>query len=307
LSIEGIDYSDARPGGSYLASHGKHFAVRYLYPPVSGGKGLSVSEVKDLQSHHIDIVVCYEGAAGGMTGGRAQGIKDAKVAVAMLKALPHLDQSLPIYFAADWDATPGEQAVIDSYLAGAASVIGHDRTGLYGGYWVITRAMAAKSASWFWQTYAWSGGNLAKGIHLYQYDNGQWGGSVDFTRALQAEYGQHGVKKPVPAPAPKPAPAPAPAPAPKPVPAPAPVPTPTPVPAPVPTPIPPTWPTPLPSIPEGVDMACYFKGDKAPDVFVLDRLTGKKRHVSAAEWSAAGVGQGIVTIAQADADAIPLL
>lgn len=279
MTVEGIDYSDARPGGAYIASHGKHFAVRYLYPPVAGGKGLSASEVRDLQAHHIDIVLVFEGTAGGAANGRSQGVKDAKAALALLKALP-LDQDLPIYFAVDFDPTLGEWGAIDSYFSGVTSVLPHARAGVYGGYATVTRLQKTKAVAWFWQTYAWSGGRLASGIHLYQYSNGEWGGSVDFTRALQAEYGQHRPAAPAPPPAPTPPP--------------------TPTPVPVPPPV-----TPAPD--EGDDMAspCYFKGDKAADVFILNRLTGKKRHVPAPEWAAANVGSLIITIPQADADAIP--
>lgn len=281
VSIEGIDYSDARPGGAYLASHGKHFAVRYLYPPVTGGKGLSQAEVNNLHAYGIQIAVVFEGAAGAATNGRSQGIKDAKLAQALLTKLS-LSHTLPVYFAVDFDATPSEQAAIDSYLNGAASVIGHHRVGVYGSYYVIKRCQANKSASWFWQTYAWSGGNVASGIHLLQYSNGQWAGSVDFTRALQADYGQHATVIPAPAPAPKPVPAPAP--------------TPPPIPAPIP-------PTETGAEPERTPV--YFKGDTTTEVYYLNRATGKKRHVPAAEWAAVNLGQSIIIIAQAEADAIP--
>jgi hypothetical protein len=82
--------------------------------------------------------------------------------------------------------------VIDAYLAGAASVLGRERVGVYGGAVIIDHCQAVGSASWFWQTYAWSGGRVCPGIHLYQYQNGQTinGGSVDFTRSMQDNYGQ---------------------------------------------------------------------------------------------------------------------
>lgn len=50
---------------------------------------------------------------------------------------------------------------------------------------------------------------------------------------------------------------------------------------------------------------CYFKGDKQPDIFILNRVTGSKRHIPHPEWTACGVGVLVVTIPQADADAIP--
>jgi hypothetical protein len=96
-----------------------------------------------------------------------------------------------VYFSADWDATSGEQAAIDAYLKGAASVLGAGRVGVYGSFDVINRCKRNGTARWFWQTYAWSGGRLSGAAHLYQYHNGQHiNGAVDLTRALVPEFGQ---------------------------------------------------------------------------------------------------------------------
>lgn len=186
---EGVDYSHARPGGRALRDAGKSFAVRYLYPE-HGGKALTNPEIADLKRYGIDIAVVYEGSAGDMKQGRDRGVRDARVAQTELESLD-LPDSLPIYFAADWDASPGEQAAIDAYLEGAASVIGADRVGVYGGYWVVKRCKENGTAQWLWQTYAWSGGNVLDGIHLFQYRNSQdLNGAVDFCRAYQANFGQ---------------------------------------------------------------------------------------------------------------------
>lgn len=205
VSIEGVDYSGARPGGASLEAAGKHFAVRYLYPygNLHGNKGLTATEVNDLHAHGIQIPVVFEGTAGGMKGGAVQGKRDAELAQALLTGLP-LPHDLPIYFAKDYDGNLGAAEI--AYLGAAAAVIGAHRVGLYAGIVPIQEAQAGHYAAWFWQTYAWSGGKVAAGIHLYQYANGQWNGTVDFVRALQAEYGQHSVAKPAPAPKPKPVP-----------------------------------------------------------------------------------------------------
>jgi hypothetical protein len=99
---------------------------------------------------------------------------------------------LPVYFATDWSVTAGQFAAVDQYLAGAASVIGAGRVGVYGGLAIIQHCQAARSAAWFWQTYAWSGGHVAAGIHLYQYSNGRTinGASVDLCRSMQGNFGQ---------------------------------------------------------------------------------------------------------------------
>lgn len=194
IPIPGCDYSYDRPGGATLAAAGMRFVVRYLSPVVDGGKGLSQPEVDDLRRHGIEIVLVHEEAPDAAAAGRRRGAEDARAAQAHLERLD-LDPALPVYFAVDFDATAGQQDAVDSYLAGAASVIGPLRTGVYGGHGVITRCQAAGTASWFWQTHAWSDGRVASGIHLYQHriEDRLDGNAVDLDRALQPEYGQHPV------------------------------------------------------------------------------------------------------------------
>lgn len=190
---EGVDYSWARPGGAALKAAGKTFVVRYLYGDGQGGKGLDAVEVTDLRAHGLAIAVVYESSANRALSGRAAGQADARAAQAQLAPVG-LPTDLPIYFGVDFDASASQQAAIDNYLRGVADVIGAARVGVYAGIGPIQRAQANQTATWFWQTYAWSGGRIASGIHLYQYRNGQKinGGAVDFCRSLQTNFGQSG-------------------------------------------------------------------------------------------------------------------
>lgn len=207
---EGVDYSWARPGGAALRAAGKRFAARYLYADGQGGKGLDVSELQDLQANGIEVPVVYESYAARAKEGRAAGQADARAAQAALVAVG-LPSGMPIYFAVDYDTPEGDQPAIDEYLRGAADVIGANRVGVYGSFYVCKRTRANGTAKWLWQTYAWSGGQVLDGIHLFQYRNGQdLNGAVDFCRAMQDNYGQpskFGAAAPT-APAPTPAPAP---------------------------------------------------------------------------------------------------
>ena len=72
----------------------------------------------------------------------------------------------PIYFSIDFDAQPGQQAAINAYFDGVASVLGRDRTGAYGGYGVIQRLFDDGKITWGWQTYAWSYGSWDARAHL---------------------------------------------------------------------------------------------------------------------------------------------
>ena len=190
MATEGIDYSWARPGGAAIKNAGKKFVVRYLFEDGQGGKGLDGSELADLVNNGLEIVLVYEAYAASMREGYNTGKAHAEAAQREINRLG-LPKNSVVYFAADWDASAGEQAAIDDYNNGAASVIGRDRVGLYGSADVMTRTMQSGSAKWFWQTYAWSRGRVQEGIHLYQYSNGEnINGAVDFNRTSLDNYGQ---------------------------------------------------------------------------------------------------------------------
>lgn len=189
MVIEGVDYSFSPPTAAGLAVAGKHFACRYVGVG-SVGKRLSQAEYNRLRAANIDVVANAEGSAGGFKGaavGRswAQQANDEAISLGM-------PANRPIYFSVDWNTTSADWPAIDAALNGAASVIGKDRVGVYGSYATVLHCMTAQTAKWFWQTYAWSAGNIHPAIHLYQYKNGVslGGGDVDLTRALVADYGQ---------------------------------------------------------------------------------------------------------------------
>jgi hypothetical protein len=150
----GVDYSLGRPPVASLKAAGVTFACRYLSPP-GNPKNLSVAEAGALLIAGIKLVLVWETFANRMLSGKPGGIGDAHAADAEAIALGL--PGIPVYFACDWDATEGQQAAINGYLDGVASVIGHGRTGMYGGYWPVSRARAAGKASYYWGTVAWSG------------------------------------------------------------------------------------------------------------------------------------------------------
>jgi hypothetical protein len=218
----GIDYSF---GSGLTAAAMKAakvtFVCRYLdYLP--NGKVINKAEFDNLIHAGLDVVLVWEGTGRDCQRGHAGGQADAHEAERQANALGA--PGAIIYFApCDYDAPPGDQAMIDAYMNGAVSVLGHGRTGMYGGYWPLSRALNAGICAYAWQTYAWSGTNLDRRAHIFQYQNGVHMGpaDVDFDHSLKSpDFGQWPrPKAPAPTP-PKPAPAPAP-------PHPAPAPTPT--------------------------------------------------------------------------------
>jgi len=166
----GVDYAGGRISGADLKAAGVSFVTRYL---ADGGtnlpyKMLTPAEAKDLQANGIAIVGNWESTAQAMLGGQAQGIADANAARAQMIACGG-PPTATIYFSADWDQAPNQQAAVNAYLKGACSVLGGPgNVGIYGGYWPIMRALNAGVCAYAWQTEAWSGGNVDSRVRIIQ-------------------------------------------------------------------------------------------------------------------------------------------
>lgn len=193
MSIFGIDYAWSRPSTASMKEAGVKFACRYLSYDETG-KNLSIVERDRLIGAGIAVVLVWETTASRALSGFDGGASDAREANRQARVLG-MPASRPIYFAVDWDAGEAQQARINAYLDGVASVIGRDRVGVYAGYWPLKRALDAGKAKFGWQTYAWSGGRWDSRAQLQQYSNGRsmGGQNVDFNRAMDADYGQWGV------------------------------------------------------------------------------------------------------------------
>jgi hypothetical protein len=190
MPVFGIDYAAGDPQPARLKAAGVHFVCRYVSTR-GNPKNLRAAEAKKLRDAGIDVVVVFETTAARALAGRDAGVLDAKSALAQAKdCMP--GESSPIYFAVDFDATPGNQAAINAYLRGAAAFLGKDQVGIYGGYYPVKRALDAGVCKYAWQTYAWSGGQWDPRAHIRQYRNGEVlaGMSVDFDRAMVADFGQ---------------------------------------------------------------------------------------------------------------------
>lgn len=191
--ILGLDYAGGRPGGAAIMANGYQFVVRYLSDGGLSlpGKLLTAAEYADLQRAGVAVCCNWESTATRMLDGFAAGVSDAQKASAVCMSLGH-PPTRPIYFSADFDATPAQQVNIDAYLDGAASVVSLARTGVYGGFWVVKRCLDNGKAKWGWQTGAWSGGNIDPRIHLYQrigYVSVN-GVECDVNEARQLDFGQ---------------------------------------------------------------------------------------------------------------------
>jgi hypothetical protein len=189
----GVDYSWARPSPSGLHAAGYTFAVRYLSFDTTG-KNLTASEARALQAAGVDLVSNWESGASDALKGRARGTSDAQEALRQATA-DGMPAGRPIYFSIDFDAQPSQQAVINDYFDGVASVLGRDRTGAYGGIGPIQRLFDAGKIGFGWQTFAWSAGRWEPRAQLRQVRNGVTiaGGDCDIDQSQADDFGQWGA------------------------------------------------------------------------------------------------------------------
>lgn len=162
----GVDYSAADIDPQTLRNAGYTFAMRYLWFPGQQHATLNKGWLDRARAAGLKVGPIWETYANRALGGFAAGAADAVAADAEVKAAGA--PGAVIYFAVDFDATEGQQAAINSYFDGAASVVGKGRVAGYGGYWVIKRLFDAGRISYGWQAVAWSGGNKDSRISMFQ-------------------------------------------------------------------------------------------------------------------------------------------
>jgi len=183
----GIDYAWGTPSVKSFRNAGVSFVCRYLSPE-GNTKNLRKGERRALAAAKVDIVTVWETTAERARDGHAAGVADAQLAKAELQRLgapPHA----VVFFAVDFD---DQRAPVGDYFKGAASVLGVERVGVYGGFAVVRRLLNAELVRFAWQTYAWSGGAWDHRAQLRQFSNDHTigGVSVDFDRAVAANFGQ---------------------------------------------------------------------------------------------------------------------
>ena len=192
--MRGLDYAGGIPPAAAISAAGYRFVVRYLTPggPALPGKLLTPSEYASLITAGVAVTVNFETNAIRMKDGHDAGVADARTADAAVRKIGHPTDK-PIYFSADWDTTPADQVAIDAYLRGVAEVIGFDRVGVYGSYYVVKRCLDNGTARWAWQTLAWSGGHTDPRAHIFQRIGTVFIGGVpcDINESNADYFGQH--------------------------------------------------------------------------------------------------------------------
>jgi hypothetical protein len=110
--------SDRRPGGAWML-----------------GKPMQINEARDLHQNGLKIVSCYQygqEASADWLGGQSAGVQHATRGWQLHTAAGG-PANVPIYASIDDDPSFEQyQAQVAPYLRGWESVVGHQRTGVYG-------------------------------------------------------------------------------------------------------------------------------------------------------------------------------
>jgi subtilisin-like proprotein convertase family protein len=144
-SSQGVDYSANHPNLNALKAAGYSFVIRYV-SAAGNAKNITSSEAQALQAAGLNIILVFEGLGDEMLSGYSQGVADANTAVTQATAAG-APQNFFCYFACDFDAQPSDQTAINAYLDGAASVLGVQRVGFYGGYAPLKNVLDAGKAA----------------------------------------------------------------------------------------------------------------------------------------------------------------
>lgn len=204
---EGCDYSFSRPSISGLWFAGIQFAGRY-FGLGTDDKLAHPAELAALQAMGISVFNLAEQWPNSALQGFGLGTTHA-IKVRDDMAAKGVPDNRPVYFAVDFDVTAAQWPKVLDYFYGINSILPLDVIGIYGGVRAMQWAARDGAARWFYQTAAWSYGQVADGVHVYQYSNGHTigGGDVDLDRSLRDDFGQWGgALVPVAAPTPYAAP-----------------------------------------------------------------------------------------------------
>jgi hypothetical protein len=152
-----------------FVADGFGFVARYLVP--SGWKRLTKHEANVISEAGLQIVSVFETTADRALGGRVAGLADGATALRLAQEIGQPAGSA-IYFAVDFPATSSQMPAVIDYIRACSEATPGYNTGAYGSAYVVKSLRSADACSRFWQTYAWSHGEVVLGINIHQYDNG---------------------------------------------------------------------------------------------------------------------------------------
>ncbi|HEO8419408.1 TPA: DUF1906 domain-containing protein [Yersinia enterocolitica] len=166
-----------------LKGAGFEYAARYLG---KSWKSFDKKEAEIIRKAGIKLISIFQKSANKLSYfTEKQGSMDGKDAEKWAKAVGQ-PEGTAIYFAVDCDMTGKQMSTIQSYFLAVKKQLPSYKVGIYGSYAVM---YAMKNyADYFWQTYAWSRGEVAPFIHMYQHENNIIieGVNIDRNRVMQS-------------------------------------------------------------------------------------------------------------------------
>lgn len=149
-----------------LYGAGFRYAGRYLG---NSWKSFDKKEAKAIQKAGIKLISIFQKSANKISYfTEKQGTVDGKDAEKWAKAVGQ-PAGTAIYFAVDCEIAGKEVAQIQAYFSAVKKGLKSYKIGVYGSHAVMQ--VMKRDADYLWQTYAWSRGEVAPFIHMYQYEN----------------------------------------------------------------------------------------------------------------------------------------
>lgn len=140
-----------------------------------GAKPVTRAYTDSLRAEGLDVVSIWQYGKPGNAQAPSDWTTGFDGGVRMARAAndQHLvaggSPNAPIYFAVDEDLSLANwNAAAVEFFRGVNSVLGVERTGIYGKAGVLYWAKEDGVADWYWQTKAWSAGEILYWAHLYQ-------------------------------------------------------------------------------------------------------------------------------------------
>jgi hypothetical protein len=192
--MKGIDFTTpiTLAKAKELKVKGYDFICRYLVPEAYKSKRLTKAEAEAATASGLKILSVFEiyedfrKIKGGTRSAEVAGREDGKAAYKEAKLIG-MPIGSTIYFAVDFDTR--DYDMVETYLRNVFAEIAGYACGVYGSYYIVEEMARRKTCTHFWQTYAWSRGQVSKHNNVYQYENGVsiCGISADLNEAADSE------------------------------------------------------------------------------------------------------------------------
>lgn len=184
MAVMGIDFAWTKPTAAQAKAAGAAWAAGYYSTDAT--KNWTHATVAEFLAAGLAVVGVWETTTTRATQGHAAGVADAQQADGERVSVG-LPAIAVIHFAVDEDT---DWASVAAYFAGAASILGQDHVGVYGGIRVIAGAAAA-GYRYLWQTVAWSNGQWDPHATIHQEAGTLFGGNSDLDYSEVADFGQY--------------------------------------------------------------------------------------------------------------------